>query len=105
MVVALHRAGQIVSKLDQRHQPLRSRFDAFQLDVPIGQLVADDHGEVGMFFGGRLQRSTQLARGKLATDGKPLRPEQRRHSQARDRVGRIRQRRWPAAAPRGPRPR
>src|SRR5450759_4664299 len=89
-MVALGRSGKLSGQVRQWHHTLRASLQVLELDMALGQLVADDDGEVSMLFGGGLQLAVQLARGQLGSDGKPLGAQERRHSQTRDGIGRVR---------------
>ena len=72
VVVTLRGPRQFAGQVRERHHTLRARLQILELNVALGQLVADDDGEVGMFFGGGLQLAGQLALCQLGSDGKPL---------------------------------
>ena len=59
---------------------------SLQLDLPLGQLVADDHREVGSIAGRRLQLLAELARRELRPGGDPRGPQDRGDPQPLRRV-------------------
>src|SRR5665811_1286155 len=69
---------------------LRAGVQVLELYVALGQLVADDDGEVSVLLGGGLQLAGQLPLPQLGSDGKPRGSQQRCHSQTRDGIDRVR---------------
>ena len=66
--------------LTDREHVASGGLQVAQLDVPLVQLVANDHREVCAVAGGRLQLLPQLARAQLRPRGKPGRTQLGRNS-------------------------
>ena len=60
-MVARGRSGKLSGQVRQRHDVLSAGLEVFELNVTLGQLVADDHREVGMLLGGGFKLAGQLA--------------------------------------------
>ena len=60
-----------------------------QADVPVAQLIAHDHGEMGAITDGRLELFAELAVTELGASRQPGRPQVRGDAQARRAVIRI----------------
>ena len=61
VMVARGRSGKLSGQVRQRHDVLSAGLEVFELNVTLGQLVADDHREVGMLLGGGFKLAGQLA--------------------------------------------
>jgi hypothetical protein len=69
VAVGLGRSGKLAGEIDERDELLAAGLEIPELDLAAGQLVAEDHGEVGMIPGSRFELFAELADGQLGANG------------------------------------
>ena len=68
MAVGLRRGGELAGEIDERDELLAAGFEIPELDLATGQLVAENHGEMGVIASGRFELFAELAGGELGAN-------------------------------------
>jgi len=81
VAVRLAGAGEMPDEVGGRDELLRPGLQVAQLDLAVGELVTEDHGEVGAFLRGGLELAAELPVREVGPSREAVRPEVRRHAQ------------------------
>ena len=79
--MARRRPAELLREVVEPDRALRAGFEIAELDLAVGQLVADDHREVGPVPSRGLELSTEFADGEIGAGRQPLRAKRRRDPQ------------------------